>query len=318
MKLLEFLSNDTEFCSTLSKKLAPPLVTLLSSEPEIQYVALRNINLIVQKKPDILKHEMKVFFVKYNDPIYVKLEKLDIMIRLASQNNIAQVLSELKEYATEVDVDFVRKAVRAIGRCAIKVEPSAERCVSTLLDLIQTKVNYVVQEAIVVIKDIFRKYPNKYEGIISTLCENLDTLDEPEARASMVWIIGEYAERIDNADELLDSFLEGFHDENSQVQLQLLTAVVKLFLKRPVDTQELVQHVLSLATQVMESKESNISRFQTLFFLRILTIQICVIVVSYTGDFYQLIQLPQKRLYLQTNHSFPKKQIYWNLLCLMN
>ena len=98
----------------------------------------------------------QVFFVKYNDPIYVKLEKLDIMIRLASQANITQVLSELKEYATEVDVDFVRKAVRAIGRCAIKVEPSAERCVSTLLDLIQTKVNYVVQEAIVVIKDIFR------------------------------------------------------------------------------------------------------------------------------------------------------------------
>ena len=63
---------------------------------------------------------------------------------------------------------FVRKSVRAIGRCAIKVEQSAERCVSTLLDLIQTKVNYVVQEAIVVIKDIFRKYPNKYESIIAT------------------------------------------------------------------------------------------------------------------------------------------------------
>lgn len=152
-------------------------------------------------------------------------------------------------YAAEVDVDFVRKAVRAIGRCAIKVETSAERCVSTLLDLIQTKVNYVVQEAIVVIKDIFRKYPNKYESIISTLCENLDTLDEPEARASMIWIIGEYAERIDNADELLESFLEGFHDENTQVQLQLLTAIVKLFLKRPTDTQALVQQVLSLATQ---------------------------------------------------------------------
>ncbi|CAH0758781.1 unnamed protein product [Diatraea saccharalis] len=249
MKLMEMVSGDGELVSTLSRKLAPPLVTLLSAEPEVQYVALRNINLVVQKRPDILKHEMKVFFVKYNDPIYVKLEKLDIMIRLASQANIAQVLGELKEYATEVDVDFVRKAVRAIGRCAIKVEPSAERCVSTLLELIQTKVNYVVQEAIVVIKDIFRKYPNKYESIISTLCENLDTLDEPEARASMVWIVGEYAERIDNADELLDSFLEGFHDENAQVQLQLLTAVVKLFLKRPADTQELVQHVLSLATQ---------------------------------------------------------------------
>lgn len=249
MKFMEMLDPTSEYVMTLVKKLSPPLVTLLSAEPEIQYVALRNINLIVQKRQDILKNEMKVFFVKYNDPIYVKLEKLDIMIRLTSQANIAQVLAELKEYATEVDVDFVRKSVRAIGRCAIKVEPAAEKCVSTLLDLIQTKVNYVVQEAIVVIKDIFRKYPNKYESIIATLCENLDTLDEPEARASMIWIIGEYAERIDNADELLESFLEGFQDENSQVQLQLLTAIVKLFLKRPTDTQELVQQVLSLATQ---------------------------------------------------------------------
>ncbi len=51
----------------------------------------------------------QVFFCKYNDPIYVKLEKLDIMIALANERNIDQVLLELKEYATEVDVDFVRK-----------------------------------------------------------------------------------------------------------------------------------------------------------------------------------------------------------------
>jgi vesicle coat complex subunit len=182
MKLMEMMEQGSDFVVMLVKKLAPPLVTLLSAEAEIQYVALRNINLIVQKRPDVLKNEMKVFFVKYNDPIYVKLEKLDIMIRLTNASNIAQVLAELKEYATEVDVDFVRKSVRAIGRCAIKVELAAERCVSTLLDLIQTKVNYVVQEAIVVIKDIFRKYPIRYESIIATLCENLDTLDEPEAR----------------------------------------------------------------------------------------------------------------------------------------
>lgn len=57
----------------------------------------------------------------------------------------------------------------------------------------------------------------RYESIIATLCENLDSLDEPDARAAMIWIVGEYAERIDNADELLESFLEGFHDESTQV-----------------------------------------------------------------------------------------------------
>lgn len=61
--------------------------------------------------------------------------------------------------------------------------------------------------------------PTRYESIIATLCENLDSLDEPDARAAMIWIVGEYAERIDNADELLESFLEGFHDESTQVLL---------------------------------------------------------------------------------------------------
>uniref|UniRef100_A0A2K6FZX3 Adaptor related protein complex 2 subunit beta 1 n=1 Tax=Propithecus coquereli TaxID=379532 RepID=A0A2K6FZX3_PROCO len=156
MKFLELLPKDSDYYNMLLKKLAPPLVTLLSGEPEVQYVALRNINLIVQKRPEILKQEIKVFFVKYNDPIYVKLEKLDIMIRLASQANIAQ--------------------------------QSAERCVSTLLDLIQTKVNYVVQEAIVVIRDIFRKYPNKYVQILLPLflrsfrkCLSKDS-DNPDLR----------------------------------------------------------------------------------------------------------------------------------------
>lgn len=62
--------------------------------------------------------------------------------------------------------------------------------------------------------------PFRYESVIATLCENLDSLDEPEARAAMIWIVGEYAERIDNADELLESFLEGFHDESTQVGLR--------------------------------------------------------------------------------------------------
>ncbi|KAL9180638.1 hypothetical protein ACHAXT_011091 [Thalassiosira profunda] len=244
-----------ESIRALTRKLAPPLVTLLNSEPEIQYVALRNINLIVQMRPSILENEIKVFFCKYNDPIYVKMEKLEIIIKLVNEKNVDQVLLELKEYATEVDVDFVRKSVSAIGRCAVKLERAAERCIGVLLELIQTKVNYVVQESVIVIKDVFRRYPNRYESIIATLCDNLDTLDEPQAKASMIWIIGEYAERIDNADELLDTFLETFEEEDPAVQLQLLTATVKCFLKNPEETQDMVQRVLDLATEESDNPD---------------------------------------------------------------
>ena len=76
-----------------------------------------------------------------------------------------------------MDIDFVRKAVRSIGRLAIKVESAADMCIDALLELIDTKVTYVVQEAIIVTKDIFRRYPGRYEGIIPKLCENIDALD---------------------------------------------------------------------------------------------------------------------------------------------
>ena len=125
------------------------------------------------------------------------------------------------------------------------------------------------------IKDIFRRYPNQYEGIIGTLCENLDALDTPDAKAAMIWIVGEYADRIENSDELLDDFLFTFLEEpvevrsrcfsqsllladslpHSQVQLALLTATVKLFIKRPTAGQELVPKVLKWATEEVDNPD---------------------------------------------------------------
>jgi|SRR5579862_7439263 len=151
------------------------------------------------------------------------------MVKLANDKNVDQLLMELKEYlhqlrpllttryATEIDVDFVRRAVRAIGLCALKISEASERSINVLLDLVNTKVNYVVQEAVCVIKDILRKYPNRYENVIPTLAENLDALDDPAARASLIWMIGEYAEKITNAAELLETFVESFKDEPTSV-----------------------------------------------------------------------------------------------------
>lgn len=246
--LMNYMDNQATIAA-LCAKLSPPLVSLLSKGPEIQYLALRNALLILQRRPEVLRNDIRVFFCKYNDPIYVKVTKLELIFMLANEKNINEVLTELREYATEIDVHFVRKAVRAIGKLAIKIEPSAKVCIGVLLELVATKVSYIVQEATVVIKNIFRKYPNQYESIISTLCENLDSLDEPEAKAAMIWVIGQYADRIENSDELLEDFLDSWADETHEVQLTLLTATVKLFIQRPSKGQDLVYKVLKWATE---------------------------------------------------------------------
>lgn len=96
MYLMNYIQSQDEI-HQLCKKLGPPLVTLLASGYEVQYVALRNIQLIIQRRPDILKNDIKVFFCKYDDPICVKLGKLEVIFRLASERNVDVVLHELKE-----------------------------------------------------------------------------------------------------------------------------------------------------------------------------------------------------------------------------
>src|ERR1700733_16238986 len=96
-------------------------VTLVSSQPEVHNVALRNIDLLLQKQPDILSKELRVFFCKYNDPPYLKFQKLEIMVRIANDANVDQLLAELKEYAIEMDMDFVRRAAKAIAQAPIKI-----------------------------------------------------------------------------------------------------------------------------------------------------------------------------------------------------
>ena len=53
--------------------------------------------------------------------------------------------------------------------------------------------------------------------ILKDLCDNLKSLDDPEAKASMIWIIGEYVETIENADELLSNFAENFKEDPAVV-----------------------------------------------------------------------------------------------------
>ncbi|KAI6003163.1 hypothetical protein EDC04DRAFT_2972255, partial [Pisolithus marmoratus] len=87
----------------------------------------------------------------------------------------------LYRYGSEVDVAFVRKS---IGNRTNRDKFSVP------LDLVGTRVSYMVQEAAVVMKVckillISRKYPSTCEGVVPTLRANLDEVDEPEAKTSL-------------------------------------------------------------------------------------------------------------------------------------
>ncbi|KAH9976836.1 armadillo-type protein [Lactifluus volemus] len=136
--------------------------------------------------------------------------------------------------------DFNKQLIRKMappwlcGQAVVKIEAGPNRSVNVLLGLIATRVSYVVQEA-----------GCDPEGYISRIYKPSSLLfvriRRARSKASLVWIIGEYTSKIDNADELLGTFVDTFTEESYSVQPQTLTAVVKLFLYKHDTSQGLVQ-----------------------------------------------------------------------------
>lgn len=231
-------------------QIIPPLLTLVSSsEPEIQYVVLRTLTMFVRKFPLSLSKEIRMFFCKYNDPPYVKMEKLDIIVAICSQNTVGLVVEELNEYCNSVDVAFVQKSVRSIGQLALKIEPSARRCVEILIGLIKGGADYASDEAIVVMIDILRRYPGNFEGVIGVMCQNVQNIKDPRAKVAAIWVMGEYCKLIEKVDILIDPFLETFRDEDVMVQLQILASLVKIYTSFPEEAKDMVQYAFTKATE---------------------------------------------------------------------
>lgn len=125
-----------------------------------------------------------------------------------------------------------------------------------LIELVRTRVDYLVQESVKVIKDILRRYPNRYESIIKDFCDNLKALNFADERAAMIWIVGEYADKnITNSVALIESFAENFREEAPIVQQAILTAAVKIYLKLESEAEEMIVDILKLATEEAENPD---------------------------------------------------------------
>ncbi|KAG7828689.1 hypothetical protein KL919_003912 [Ogataea angusta] len=249
---------DEEQKNSLLKRLSSPLVSLLSTPPELQYVALRNIRIIWEKYPVVLARELRVFFIKYNDPLYLKLEKIDIMVRLADESNAMLLLAELREYAMEIEIEVVDKSVMALGQLAIKIPKISKKAIDVLYELFISRSEYVIDQLVVVLQNILRRYSNEYLTTVITIIGDLDldSLKSSDALASYVWIVGQYASEIPHLEDRLRSLMAQFQDMDPAVQSAFLTTIVKINLTKPTPvTQSLLQQALNQATKEIENPD---------------------------------------------------------------
>lgn len=240
LKLIVYLTNYVNNLNAGTvKQLSSSVMTLLNKPSELQFLVLRNVILLLlgREKP-ILMVDASYFFVEFNDPIYIKDTKLEILYLLAREDNLQQILQELKEYATDIDIQMSRKAIRAVGNLAVKLENSADECMSLLLDLLDFGVEYIVQEIVSVFKNVLRRYPEKYKQCLYKLVQFTDSVQEPESRSSMIWIITQHSSHLPNYFELFEYFSNTFLEESLEVQFSILSLAVKLFTRHPTPATE--------------------------------------------------------------------------------
>ncbi|CAG2062759.1 unnamed protein product, partial [Timema podura] len=106
----------------------------------------------------------------------------------------------------------------------------------------------VVAESVVVIKKLLQTQPSEHKDIIIHMAKLVDFITVPQARASILWLLGEYSDRVPKiAPDVLRKMAKVFVDEEDIVKLQILNLAVKLFLTNPKQTKLLSQYVFSLA-----------------------------------------------------------------------
>ncbi len=76
----------------------------------------------------------------------------------------------------------------------------------------------------------------------------VDTIKVAEAKAAILWVIGEYSDRIPKiAPDVLRKMAKNFTSEEVLVKLQILNLAAKLCIVNPKQTKLLAQYVFSLA-----------------------------------------------------------------------
>lgn len=213
-----------------------PLVALLRSPQDIQHIALYNIVSVALRCPKPFAKYASHYLVHATDPPHIwrlKIEILTIIFPHCGMHLKTVIVSELQHFSGSTDSELVRESVRAIGRCAQSDATTASHCLHVLLNQITSLDDTVVSESMTVIRHLIQKDPASHERTMIQLVKYLGSINCPDARATIIWLVGEFAglEPGRNfAPDVLRILVKNFTDETEIVKQQIVLLGAKVYL----------------------------------------------------------------------------------------
>ncbi|KAF8561741.1 hypothetical protein P879_08452 [Paragonimus westermani] len=223
-------------------------IRCLHGGKEVQYTMLCNIASLSVEHHALFEPYQRTFYAFANDPLEVKLLKLDILTNLATETTSPTILREFQHYVSSTDPRFVIATIQAIGRCASAIPQIAEICLNGLVRLMSRPDEKVVAECVVILRKLLQLQSSDHREIIVLIAQLTDTMTVPSALASILWLLGEYSHRVPRiAPDVLRKMAKSFSNQEPVVKLQVLNLAAKLCIVNPRQTQLLTQYVFNLA-----------------------------------------------------------------------
>ncbi|XP_024067140.1 AP-4 complex subunit beta-1 isoform X2 [Terrapene carolina triunguis] len=144
-KLFLVLAKDFPQVQTdvLVRVKGPLLAACTSESRELCFAALCHVRQILGSLPGHFSSHYKKFFCSYSEPHYIKCQKMEVLCELVNDENVQQVLEELKSYCTDVSAELAQGAIFAIGSIA---RTYTEQCVGILTELLGLKQEHITSE----------------------------------------------------------------------------------------------------------------------------------------------------------------------------
>ena len=212
-----------------------PLISLLRAPQDIHSIALYYIVQICISYPKLFTQHATHFLVRSTDTptIYqLKLELHTLIYPHAKPSLKGLILSELEHFSRGHDRALVHESVRAIGRCAQADVDTSQRCMSLLLRQISSPDGNLVAEALQVVRQLILRDPRTHQDTVIRLAKSLDAATNAQARACIIWLVGEFAgiEPQNNiAADVLRILAKGFADEPEAAKLQIILLAAKVY-----------------------------------------------------------------------------------------
>ncbi|XP_045334660.1 AP-4 complex subunit beta-1 isoform X2 [Leopardus geoffroyi] len=243
-----------------------PLLAACSSESrELCFAALCHVRQILHSLPGHFSSHYKKFFCSYSEPHYIKLQKVEVLCELVNDENVQQVLEELRGYCTDVSADFAQAAIFAIGGIA---RTYTDQCVQILTELLGLRQEHITTVVVQTFRDLVWLCPQCTEAVCQALPGCEENIQDSEGKQALIWLLGVHGERIPNAPYVLEDFVENVKSETfPAVTMELLTALLRLFLSRPAECQDTLGRLLHYC---IEEEKNMAVRDRGLFYYRLL------------------------------------------------